>query len=145
MAVVINAKCWLRFQHCDIRHGDDVILSAISNGPYGSTVGVFQEDDGPLDAAGNPLGQSYLRMIGTLDQRDSERINFTSRAQQFGGRPRGGPRVGSRFCPDIESAVIAPTSPQYFGANAYPPDFGRLPPGGMTRRPYVLVRVVCRT
>ena len=88
----INARCYLRFQHCNIQHGDDVILSCTSNGPYGNQIVVLQEDDGP---GGN--GQSYLRVIGTLDQRDSERINHVARPQLAGAfRPRGGPRVGSR-------------------------------------------------
>ena len=111
----------LQYQHCNIRHGDELILSALSNGPYGTTVGVFQEDMGPND-------QSYLRMIGTLDQRDAERINSIARPQLAGAwRPRGGPRVGSRFCPDIQSATISPFSPQY--VNGYPPNFGVLPAG----------------
>ena len=57
----------------------------------GAYIGIV-EDDGP---GGN--GQSYLRVIGTLDQRDSERINHVARPQLAGAfRPRGGPRVGSR-------------------------------------------------
>ena len=132
----VDVHCWLRYQHSNIQRGDEMILSAISNGPWGTTIGVFQEDD-------NPNGQSYLRMIGTIDARDSERINHTARAQQFGGQPRGGPRIGSRFCPDIVSAVVSPFSPQYI--NTYPPNYGLLPPGGPTRRPHVILRVTCRT
>ena len=94
-----------------------------------------------------PNDQSYLRMIGTLDQRDAERINSIARPQLAGAwRPRGGPRVGSRFCPDIQSATISPFSPQY--VNGYPPNFGVLPAGpgaAGTRKPYVTIAVVCRT
>ena len=127
----INARCYLRYQHCNIRRGDEVILSALSNGPYGTTVGCFQFDD----------DEAYLRMIGTLDSRDSERINHVARPQLGGGfRPRGGPRTGSRFCPSVAEARISANSVQYI--NTYPPEFGRLPAGG---RPYVTVSVVCRT
>ena len=137
---VINARCFLRYQHCNVRQGDEVIPSAISNGPYGATVGVFQEDDGPAGG-----GQSYLRMIGTLDQRDAERINHVARPQLAGGfRPRGGPRIGRRFCPDIQSTTISPFSPQY--VNAYPPNYGVLPagpPAAGSRKPYVTKAVVC--
>ena len=133
----LNVRCYLRYQHCNIQHGDDVILSAISNGPYGTTVGVFQYDYGP---GGN--GQAYFRMIGTLDPRDAERINHIARPQLMGAfRPRGGPRVGSRFCPDIVEATVSQFSPVY---NGYPPNYGRLPPAGGTTRPYLTLSVVCR-
>ena len=114
-----------------------MILSAMSNGPYGKTVAVFAEDPGPNM-------QSYLRMIGTLDKRDAKRLNHVARPQLAGAfRPRGGPRIGSRFCPDVVSATVSNFSPQYNNSN--PPNYGVLPPGpGGNNRPYVMLRVVCR-
>ena len=133
----LNCRVWLRYQHQNIHHGDEVILSAISNNPGGTTIGVFQEDDGPLDPAGNPLGEAFLRCIGTLDRNDTERINATARPQLAGAfRPRGGPRIGSRFAPSIQSATVANFSPQYNG------HVGQGPHGA---RPYVLISCVCRT
>ena len=131
----MNLRCYLRYQHVNVNHGDPMILSSLSNSTYGTTVGVFQEEDGPLDPAGNPLGQSYLRLIGTLDKRDAERLNDIARAQNFGGRPRGGPRIGSRFCPDVESCEVSPFSPQY---NGYPPGYGVVP-GPHGGKPYILL------
>ena len=136
----LNVRCFLRYQHCNLQHGDHVILSALSNGPYGTTVGVFQEDDGPAGG-----GQSFLRLIGTLHPRDAERINHIARPQLAGAfRPRGGPRCGSRFCPDIQEATISQFSPQY--VNTYPPNYGVLGGAvpGAGNRPYILLRVVCR-
>ena len=128
----LNVRCWLRYQHQNIHHGDGVILSVISNHASGTTVGVFQEDDGP-----GGQGQSFLRLIGTLDKNDVERLNTTARPQLAGAfRPRGGARVGARFAPDIADAVISNFSPQF---NNY---VGGLPHG---QRPYVLITVVCRT
>ena len=129
----VNCRVWLRYQHQRLAHGDDVILSVISNHAGGTTVAVFQEDDGP---GGN--GQAFLRCIGTLHPNDTERICGTARPQIAGGhRGRGGPRVGSAMAiPDVESAVISPFSPQY---NGY------VGQGPHNARPYVLITVACRT
>ena len=109
----LNLKCSLRYQHCTWGRND---LKRLSNGPYGTTVAVFAEDPGPNM-------QSYLRMIGTLDKRDAERLNHVARPQLAGAfRPRGGPRIGSRFCPDVVSATVSNFSPQYNNAN--PPNYG---------------------
>ena len=134
----IRLRCNLRYQHCNINRGDEVVLSSISNGPMGTTVGVFQEDPGPNR-------QSFIRMIGTLHYPDAERLNHRARPQLQGFfRPRGGPRVGSRFCPDVVSATVSQFSPVY--PNTYPGVYGVLPaPGaGNTRRPYIMLDVVVR-
>ena len=134
----LRLRCNLRYQHCNINHNDEVIFSAISNGPMGTTIGVFQEDPGPNQ-------QSFLRMIGTLYHVDAERLCHRARPQLMGAfRPRGGPRIGSRFCPDVVSATVSPFSPVY--PNTYPPGYGVLPaPGaGNTRRPYIMLDVVVR-
>lgn len=135
----VHARVFLRYGHHNIHHGDQMILSALSNSPYGTTVGVFQEDMGPND-------QQYLKCIGILDHRDSERINHIARPQLGGAfRPRGGPRVHSRFMPDIASAEVSNFSPQY--NNTYPANYGLLPggPGVGNRKPYIMLNVVCRT
>ena len=135
----LRLRCYLRYQHCNINHNDECMLAAISNGPMGTTIGVFQEDPGP-----NP--QSFLRLIGTIYAPDAERLNHLARPQLMGAfRPRGGPRLGSRFMPDVVSVTVSPFSPVY--PNTYPPGYGVLPaPGaGNTRRPYIMLEVVVRT
>ena len=110
-----------------------MILSVISNHAGGTTVGVFQEDDGPGGA-----GQAFLRLVGTLDRNDVERINTQARPQiAAGARGRGGPRVGSRMAiPDVQTATVSPFSPQYNGYVGIGPH---------AARPYVLLTVACRT
>ena len=136
---VIHVKCFLRYQQHDIQHGDEMILVATSNHAGGTTVLVVQEDK-----SGNP--QAYLKVIGTLDTRDVHRISGTARSQNGGAfQSRAGPRVGSRYMPDVRACTVAPFSPQYH--NQYPPNYGHIgglvgPPGG---RPYILLRCECRT
>ena len=99
---------------------------------------MFQDDDGPGGA-----GQSYLRMIGVLDSVSAERINHRARPQLHGAfRPRGGPRIGSRFCPDVVEATVSNFSPTWQG---YPGGYGNGPVVGGTRRPFITLAVVCRT
>ena len=128
----LNCRVWLRYQHQHISHGDEMILSVISNHSGGTTVAVLQEDDGPGGA-----GQAMLRVIGTLDRNDMERINTVARPQVAGGhRARGGPRVGARMAiPDLRQCAVSNFSPQY---NGY---VGQGPHGA---KPYVLLSVVCR-
>jgi hypothetical protein len=140
-------KCYLRYQWCDIQRGDPVILCASSNGATGTTVLVLQENK-------LPGTQSYLKVIGVLDNRHSEMINDIARPQHsannmfanprdWGARSvqgRGGPRVGARGPPDVEYATIAQNSPEYI--NEYPPDYGRLPTG---QKPFVWIEAVMRT
>ena len=136
----LNVKCYLRYQYCNIDHGNVTFLSSLSNGPYGSTIGVFQIEE---DANGDE--SSYVRLIGTLDPRDSERINEVARPRIGGvARPRGGPRIGSRYCPDIEEVVVSQFSPTY--SNRYPPNGGFIAgmPGAGGRKAYILLRVRCR-
>ena len=136
---VIHVKCFLRYQQHDIQHGDEMILVATSNHAGGTTVLVVQEDK-----SGNP--QSYLKVIGTLDRRDVHRISGEARSQNGGAfQSRAGPRVGSRYMPDLRECTVAANSPQYH--NQYPPNYGHIgglvgPPGG---RPYILLRCECRT
>ena len=117
----LRVRCYLRYQMHNLLTDDPLILCATSNHAGGTTVLVLQEDTGPRS-------QSYLKVIGTLDQRDSERINDTARPQNGGAhQSRGGPRIGSRFQPDIESARVSQFSPHY--NNTYPANYGVLPAG----------------
>ena len=65
------------------------MLINTSNGPYGNQVLAVQ-------AGRNPGGvgrqrQSYHKVIGVVDQRDSEKINHIARKQAGGnGKNRGG-------------------------------------------------------
>lgn len=128
----MNVKCWLRYQYVDFDPNEEFILTSIANGPYGSTIAVLQDD-----------GNAFLKVIGVLDKRDAERLNHLARPQLQGNfRPRGGPRVGSRFAPDVVSVSLSPFSPQY--QNTYPPNYGHVagPHGG---RAYITLRIVYHT
>ena len=134
----INVKCYLRYQQHDLQMGDELILVATSNHAGGTTVLVVQEDK-----TGND--QAFLKVIGTLEQRDVNRLNHTARAQNNGNfQSRAGPRVGSRYMPDIRSAVVAPFSPTY--NNAYPANYGLIAgaAGAGGRKPYIDIRCACR-
>jgi len=106
---------------------DNVILASISNGPYGNTIAVVKED--PVNC--------YVQLIGTLDKRDSERLNHLATPALGGAfRPRGGPRVGSRFAPFVHQAFVSPFSPQF--NNTYPPNYGQAGPGPA---PHIMIYV----
>ena len=137
--IILNVRCYLRYQQHDVQHGDDMMLVATSNHAGGTTVLVVQEDK-----SGNL--QQYLKVIGVLDTRDVHRISGTARSQNGGAfQSRAGPRVGSRYMPDVESATVAAFSPTY--NNQYPANFGMIAgaPGAGGRKPYIMIRVSCRT
>ena len=138
----LNLRCYIRYNYHDIQHGDEMVLSVINNSSYGTQVGVFQVPRGNRS-------QAYLRLVGVLDSRDSERLNHTARSQAAGfNQGRGGPRVSARNQPDVESCRISQFSPQYI--NTYPPNYGVLPAGGPAgapagnKKPYITLEVVCR-
>ena len=139
----LEVKVWLRYQQHNLQTGDEIMLINSSNGPYGNQVLAVQKGRNP------PLGpqrQSYHKVIGVVDQRDTERINHHARKQAGGnGRNRGGVLTGNRFMPDIDRCTVSHFSPHY--ANQYPHDYGRLAPANAhegSRRPYILLRVICR-
>ena len=55
--IILNVRCYLRYQQHDVQHGDDIMLVATSNHAGGTTVLVVQEDK-----SGNL--QQYLKVIG---------------------------------------------------------------------------------
>lgn len=139
---LVQARVNLRYQFHDLHHGDEVILSTISNYATGNVVGVFKIE----------ANQAYLKLIGTIDKYALEHINAIARSQKrvrippgpggAWGRPRGpqrgGARVGSNFAPDIATAHISPAGDQLTG---YPPNYGRPGPGQIE----IILDVMCRT
>lgn len=112
---LVHAKVNLRYQHHNIQHGDEVILSTLSNHANGNTIGVFQIR----------ANQHYLKLIGTLNKYHAERINEVARLQRQPAPrayTRGGARVGSNYAPDISMARVSPMSQELTG---YPDNYGR--------------------